>query len=80
MMSLYMPFTAVSCILAPALSPISGAKEELDRILDDTPQGRGSMAHAALMYAVKPNVNALLDVARWTKKSRQIIGPDNPTC
>ena len=24
--------------------------------------------HAALMYAVKPNVNALLDVARWRKK------------
>lgn len=48
--------------------------QELDRILDDTPPGRGSMAHAALMYAVKPNVNALLDVARqtWTEALEQI--------
>jgi len=38
--------------------------QELDRVLDNTPPGRGSMAHAAVMYAVKPNVNALLDVAR----------------
>ena len=72
---------------------VSVASEELDRVLDNTPPGRGSMAspgsrgfqlsqqehrrvltylipdmffheqvhsrHAAVMYAVKPNVNAL---------------------
>ncbi|CAJ1373173.1 unnamed protein product [Effrenium voratum] len=48
--------------------------QELDRVLDSTPPGRGSMAHAALMYAVKPKVNALLDVARqtWTESLEQI--------
>lgn len=48
--------------------------QELDRVLDNTPPGRGSMAHAAVMYAVKPNVNALLDVARqtWNEALEQI--------
>ncbi|CAE7193169.1 MSH4 [Symbiodinium natans] len=44
--------------------------KELDRVLDSEGfsqrSQRGSMAHCALMYAVKSNVSALLDVARQT--------------
>ncbi|CAE7775675.1 MSH4 [Symbiodinium pilosum] len=41
--------------------------EELDRVLEDSSfRLRGSMGHLALMYAVKKNASALLDVARQT--------------
>eukprot|EP00928_Gymnodinium_smaydae_P069601 TRINITY_DN5318_c0_g1_i1.p1 TRINITY_DN5318_c0_g1~~TRINITY_DN5318_c0_g1_i1.p1 ORF type:complete len:901 (+),score=153.92 TRINITY_DN5318_c0_g1_i1:107-2809(+) len=52
--------------------------EELDRVLDSnsppTTGGRGSMAHAALLYAVRPGVCAILDVARqtWNEALEQI--------
>ena len=50
---------------------------ELDRVLESTPVTRGgSLAQAALMYAVKPRVCSLLDVARqtWTEALEQIHG------
>ncbi|CAK0814171.1 unnamed protein product [Prorocentrum cordatum] len=51
-------------------SRFPGLLQELDTVLDgEGPpllQGQGSMAHAALMYAVRPSVSALLDIARQT--------------
>jgi len=67
--------SGASTLLEDARDSLSHAKfpallEELNRVLDADgyrgPSGQGSAGHTALMYAVRPNVSALLDIARQT--------------